>query len=230
MIEKPEKGITMIIQKYDFSRYDYTVQETEQYLCEVVKSKYGAMKTPHIFEALALAKRVHAPHLRDNNAPFIIHPMRVALMLAKLDNKTTSKVLVASLLHDTIEKSCLTDREIEQSFGSYVAKLVQSVTRRQNTSSLEEKREAKRQMWQEIMRSSHEVRTIKTLEDLDNMICWKAIPEGSPARRKIPRWLKEAQEMSLPLAHATNEQAYYFMQREIAYYVKQGYGDQPITK
>ena len=78
------------------------------------------------------------------------------------------------------------------------------------------------------MQASHEVRAIKIFEDLDNMICWKTIPPKNPVQKKIPRWLEEAREMSLPLAHATNLQAYNIMQQEYKYYVAQDYAAQPI--
>ena len=62
------------------------------------------------------------------------------------------------------------------------------------------------------MNNIHEIRAIKTFDALDNMMCWKSIPQEKIARKKIPRWLKEAKEMSLPLARATNIHAYNLMQ------------------
>src|SRR5205085_1163506 len=110
-----------------------------------------------------------------------------------------------------------------QKFDKYVAKLVKSVTNHYETKSLEDKMLAKRQNWEEAMQASHEVRAIKTFEALDNMICWKVIPEGSLCRKKFPRWLEQAREMSLPLAHATNMQAYHLMRQEYVHYVEQGF-------
>lgn len=61
---------------------------------------------------------------------------------------------------------------------------------------------------------------IKVCEDLDNMICWKSIPESAPGWKKIPRWLVEAEKMSLPLARITNSEVYNVMRQEYEYYVK----------
>lgn len=219
----------MITQECDFFRLDYTVDDTEEYLHKIVGSKYSDADASKIFEALTLAYHAHERQRRADCLPFIIHPMRVALMLVHFDRNITSRVFTAALLHDTLEDTNLAAWEIEARFGKYVAKLVQAVTRRHDTENLEEKRLAKLQNWQEVMLASHEVRVIKTFEDLDNMICWKAIPKESPDRRKIPRWLEEAREMSLPLAHATNMDAYNLMQREYLYYVECGYSVQPIT-
>src|SRR5579863_5304737 len=97
----------MIRQEYDLLRCNYTVEETETYLREVVNSQYAG-NASRIFDALAVAKKAHMSQLRDDYVPFIFHPMRVALMLAKYDNSTTSKVIVAALLHDLLEKTTMT--------------------------------------------------------------------------------------------------------------------------
>lgn len=219
----------MITQDYDFFQCTYTLETTQRYLEEIVCLNYSEVERTEIFKGLALAQEVHKVQVRCDNLPFIIHPMRVALMLTRFDGKIASKVFIAALLHDTIEDTYLSYREIEDLFGLYVAKLVSYVSRRHDTKSLQEKCEAKIQNWRQVMLNSHEVRAIKTFEDLDNIICWKAIPRDSIDQKKIPRWLTEAHELSLPLARATNLQVYRIMQQEIAYYDRLGYGLQPIT-
>src|SRR5207247_912653 len=125
----------------------------------------------------------------------------VALMLLNFAPDTISKVFIAALLHDTLEKTELAFLDIEDRFGRYVAKLVQILTRKHSDmQSSQQKTEAKRQNWLEVISSSHEARMIKICEDLDNMICWKNIPENKSSTNRLPRWLKEAKEMSLPLA------------------------------
>ena len=210
-------------QEYDFSDCNATAGYTEEYLCDVVRCKYDKVYASQIFKALDLARSAHEMQFRGDNIPFIIHPMRVALMFVQFDRNITSGVFIAALLHDVLEDTNITKFAIEEQFGKYVARLVQSVTRLYKTGELQEKQVAKRQNWEEIILEDHEVRAIKTFEDLDNMIAWKAIPPQSPVQQKIPRWLEEAREMSLPLAHATNLKAYKIMQQEYLYYVAQGY-------
>src|SRR5947207_2325392 len=214
----------------DFYRCDYTLDDITEYLHEVVKNKYNKTDALHIFEALALARYAHRKQFRSDNIPFIIHPMRVALMLVHFDRNITSKVFIAALLHDVLEDTSITEQEIEEKFGKYVARLVQSVTRHhKKTEGLQEKRADKRQNWEEIILDDHEVRAIKTFEDLDNMICWRTIPPKNPVQKKIPRWLEEVREMSLPLAHATNLQAYKIMRQEYKYHVAQDYAARSIV-
>lgn len=219
-----------MVHMYHYRQYNYTLEDTKGYLYKVVQSKYDVITARRIFDALTLAANVHAQQLRANNVPYVVHPMRVALMLMNFDGSVTSTTVIAALLHDTLEDTLLKSSEIEQKFGKYVTKLVQSVTIPYDTNAdPHEKCKAKREKWQELMLDSHETRAIKTFEDLDNMIGWKTIPEGNPLRNKIPRWLIEAQKLSLPLAHATNMKAYKLMQEEYAYYAKQAYAHQPIT-
>jgi len=212
--------------KYNVLYCGNRVEKTEEYLCTIVKEKYAQEHVRQILEALDMACCAHKDQLRCNGAPYIIHPMRVALMLLKFDKDAISKVFIAALLHDTVEKTDITLTKIEEQFGSYVAKLVRSVTRKHDERQCpQEKTEAKYQNWLEVISSSHEVRMIKVCEDLDNMICWKSIPESDPGWKKIPRWLMEAEKMSLCLARITNPEVYHVMRQEYEYYVEQGFAD-----
>jgi guanosine-3',5'-bis(diphosphate) 3'-pyrophosphohydrolase len=209
---------------YDVLNCDYTVEKTEEYLSMVVNEKYSGEQVRQILEALNMVRCAHNNQLRCNYAPYFIHPMRVALMLLKFDKNTISKVFIAALLHDTVEKTNIALSEIEEQFGGYVAKLVRSVTRKHDErQSPQEKDEAKCQNWLEVISSSHEVRMIKACEDLDNMICWKSIPASAPCRKKVQRWLNEAEKMSLPLARITNLEVYNVMRQEYKYYVEHDY-------
>lgn len=212
--------------KYNVLHCGYTVKETEEYLYTIVKEKYSEEQIQQILKALNLAQCAHKDQLRCNGTPYILHPMRVALMLLRFDKDTISKVFTAALLHDTVEKTNTPLSVIEEQFGSYVAKLVQSVTRKHDErQSPQEKTEAKWQNWLKVISASHGVRMIKVCEDLENMVCWKSIPESDPGWKKIPRWLGEAEKMSLLLARITNLEAYSVMRQEYEYHVKCVYGD-----
>lgn len=208
----------------DFFLSNCTLEDAQNYLQEIVNNKYNEADRVQIYEAYNLACNAHKKQLRSDNVPFIIHPIRVALMLVHFDRNITSKVFISALLHDVLEDTDLTKIVIEEKFGKYVARLVSSVTRRHKKSALpQEKLEDKRQKWEEIICNDHEVRAIKTFEDLDNILCWKTISAKNPDRINIHSLLKEAQEMSLPLARATNLQAYEIMQQECRYYDTQDY-------
>src|SRR5690349_18898102 len=100
--------------KYDVLNCDYTVEETQEYLRKVVNKKYSREQKREILNALDMAYRAHADQIRSNGQPYIHHPMRVALMLLRFDSDTISKVFIAALLHDTVEKTNLTFPKIEK--------------------------------------------------------------------------------------------------------------------
>ena len=216
--------------EYNTLRCDYTIKMTEDYFLTTVKEKYSPEHAQQIFAALDVARYAHKGQWRCNGEPYVVHPMRVALMLLHFNKRVISKVFIAALLHDTVEKTSITPSMIEEQFGSYVAKLVQSVTRKHNEEqSPQEKSEAKYQNWLQIMSGSHEVRMIKVCEDLDNMICWRSIPDNAPGWKKIPRWMSEAEGMSLRLARITDIEVYKVMQQEYQYYVESGFAHQATT-
>ena len=77
--------------------------------------------------AYAVADHWHAGQTRKSGAPYVTHPLAVAILLAEIGMDTTT--LVAALLHDTVEDTGLTIGEVKAEFGSEVAVLVDGVTK-----------------------------------------------------------------------------------------------------
>jgi GTP pyrophosphokinase len=77
--------------------------------------------------AYAVADRWHAGQTRKSGAPYVTHPLAVAILLAEIGMDTTT--LVAALLHDTVEDTGLTIGEVKAEFGAEVAVLVDGVTK-----------------------------------------------------------------------------------------------------
>lgn len=78
-------------------------------------------------EVLQFAKEKHAGQKRDNGVDYIVHPIRVAKLVDDYKGKYSSnrKVLfAAAVLHDTIEDTYTSYRELAERFGDYVASLV----------------------------------------------------------------------------------------------------------
>ncbi len=63
-----------------------------------------------------------------DGSPYINHPLEVAEMLANVAGVQDLNVLIAAVLHDTIEDTKTTSRELEEAFGSQVRLLVEEVT------------------------------------------------------------------------------------------------------
>ncbi|RWS10890.1 guanosine-3' [Dinothrombium tinctorium] len=60
--------------------------------------------------------------------PYINHPIGVANLLVTVGKVTDTEMLVAALLHDTVEDTSTTIDEVKQNFGESVANIVMQVT------------------------------------------------------------------------------------------------------
>src|ERR1017187_9393633 len=83
-----------------------------------------------VLAASAFAAHKHRDQRRKgaDASPYINHPIAVANVLANEANITDPTVLVAALLHDTIEDTKTTAEELEASFGREITKIVIEVT------------------------------------------------------------------------------------------------------
>ena len=84
----------------------------------------------------------HSTQRRKDSAktPYINHPIGVANILANEANVTDLEVLMAALLHDTVEDTECTFEEIQDNFGENVMKIVEEVTDDKNLPKMERKR------------------------------------------------------------------------------------------
>ncbi len=91
----------------------------------------GRKDTLEVSEAISLASKLHEGEYRKNNEPYIIHPLNVAIILAQMnaDNDT----LAAAVLHDTVEDTDITVKELRSLFNQKVAFLVDGVSKYRKT-------------------------------------------------------------------------------------------------
>ncbi len=78
---------------------------------------------------LAIEKMMalHAGQTRKGDgSPYSYHPLRVGLLAALYT--TDEDIVIAALLHDTLEDTAYTERELRQDFGDQVAELVLLLT------------------------------------------------------------------------------------------------------
>ncbi|MGI9056190.1 MAG: HD domain-containing protein [Pyrinomonadaceae bacterium] len=83
-----------------------------------------------LLQAASFAARKHISQKRKGNdaAPYINHPLEVANLLANVGKVEDFDILIAAILHDTVEDTETTKDEIEKLFGENVAKMVLEVT------------------------------------------------------------------------------------------------------
>ncbi|MGZ9167224.1 MAG: HD domain-containing protein [Anaerolineales bacterium] len=86
--------------------------------------------TGSILKALRFAAEKHSEQRRKNAkaSPYINHPIQVAEILWRVADVRDETLLIAAILHDTIEDTATTREEIESQFGADVLALVLEVT------------------------------------------------------------------------------------------------------
>jgi len=139
---------------------------------------------------------MHAEQKRESGEPYVTHPLNVALIAAQL--KLDMPSIVTCLLHDVVEDTSASLGEIEQLFGSEVARLVDGMTKvsKITFSSREEKQaENFRKM---IIAMGRDIRVvlIKLADRLHNM---RTLDHLSAERQE--EISRETMEIYAPLAH-----------------------------
>jgi len=89
-----------------------------------------AQEVTEICKAIDFAAEKHRLQTRKNKekTPYIVHLLGVTYNLMQIGDVREAPVIVASLLHDTVEDTQTTLSELETHFGKRVASLVQEVT------------------------------------------------------------------------------------------------------
>ena len=80
-----------------------------------------------IVDAFKFADDAHSGQLRFSGDPYIVHPLEVARMMAEMG--FDEEVIIASLLHDTVEDTGVTLQDIKKKFGAKIGELVDGVTK-----------------------------------------------------------------------------------------------------
>jgi len=147
-------------------------------------------------KAFNFALEAHKNQKRISGAPYVVHPVAVADILAEL--QLDSATIITGLLHDTIEDTKITYQVVLKEFGKEVADLVDGVTK---ISALEEKASENSQaenFRKLILATSKDIRVllVKLADRLHNMRTIDAFK--SEIKKK--RIAKETMEIYAPLA------------------------------
>lgn len=96
----------------------------------------------HLLSAIHFAAKKHRKQKRKNVEadPYINHPVEVAQLLANIGGVTDEVILIAAILHDTIEDTDTEPDEINDTFGPEVLSIVMEVTDDKNLLKAERKR------------------------------------------------------------------------------------------
>ncbi len=127
-------------------------------------------------EAASFAARKHTGQRRkgDDAAPYINHPLDVANLLANVGKIEDYDVLIAALLHDTIEDTETTEKEITEKFGATVCDYVLEVTDDKSLPKAERKQ-------LQIEHSAHISKGAKSIKLGDKISNIRDVTENPPA-------------------------------------------------
>ncbi|NOR55289.1 MAG: RelA/SpoT family protein [Sulfurovum sp.] len=100
----------------------HTIEEAKALLWELVPSPQ-----PETLKALELSLTAHDGQTRKSGEPYIVHPILVAAITAKISND--EMMVQAALLHDVVEDTSFTIEELEAIFGDDVAHMVEGLTK-----------------------------------------------------------------------------------------------------
>lgn len=92
-----------------------------------------------IEQAIIFAARAHKDQTRKStDIPYITHPFSVGMLLQK--ENCTDEVIAAGILHDTIEDTSTTYKELIEQFGVIVANLVRAASEHDKSLPWEERK------------------------------------------------------------------------------------------
>lgn len=149
------------------------------------------LKQAHLF-----SNEAHGSQRRIEGSPYIEHPLAVASILA--DMKMDVATIAAGLLHDTIEDTETTIKDIKDLFGKEIAFLVQGSTKLSKMEFMT-KEEAQAENFRKMLLAMSEdlrVILIKFADRLHNMRTLQHLPEN-----KQQRIASETLEIYAPIAN-----------------------------
>jgi (p)ppGpp synthase/HD superfamily hydrolase len=158
--------------------------------------KFSETEQETLKRAFAFARTCHDKQVRKGGTPFIVHPVRIANIISTEWSMREASIVAAALLHDVVEDTQTTIREVKDAFGDEIGKLVDGMTMWPGSETPEV-------YLKRVSRGPRELRIIKCADVLDNLRSW---PEcGTDAAEHLSRWWRQAHDFALPMAEDTVE-------------------------
>lgn len=101
--------------------------QTVDDLLDLIRAYSPSADLNLIRKAYEFSEKAHSGQIRRSGDPYILHPLGVAAILAELHLDVAT--IATGLLHDTVEDTHVTLKDIETGFGPTVAHLVDGVTK-----------------------------------------------------------------------------------------------------
>lgn len=120
-----------------------------------------------IDKAIKFTVRAHKNQVRktEKDIPYAYHPISVGFILREAG--FSEDVVIAGILHDTIEDTETNDQDIEENFGKKVRELVESVSEDKNLPY----EERKKRYLETVLAGTEETKAISIADSLQNLHC-----------------------------------------------------------
>ena len=158
------------------------------------------LKNPNNIEAIRAAyeyaKARHEGQFRKSRDPYIQHPLEVAYMLAEL--RVSPTTIVAGLLHDVLEDTDTSRKELTERFGTDVVNIVEGVTKIGQLKYMTKEKALARTHQKILLAMAKDIRVVlvKLIDRMHNM---RTLEFQTPEKQiKIA---KETMDLYAPLAH-----------------------------
>ncbi len=109
--------------------YAEMVDRQAMHVLEVMAERVGEDDIERLRRAYEFAKEAHKMQLRKSGAPYIMHPVAVAAIVAE-ELRLDANSVICAFLHDIVEDTDYTLDDIRDMFGGDVAFLVDVVTKK----------------------------------------------------------------------------------------------------
>lgn len=169
------------------------------FLAELEQYRPGTA-TDGLERAYRLAESAHGGQLRQSGEPYLTHPLAAAdILLDLLRRRADLTILIAALLHDTVEDTAAVSLEaLEKQFGAEVATLVDGVTKISDLPFRSPEVTQSENYRKMLLSMARDIRVIliKLADRLHNM---RTLDWLEPARRR--RIAQETLDIYAPIAH-----------------------------
>lgn len=165
-------------------------------LLERITSYFPNADLEFIKKAYEMSEKAHQGQIRRSGEAYISHPLSVAAILTEL--RLDLNTIATGLLHDTVEDTTLTLKDIETHFGKNVAALVDGVTKisQMNYKNTHAKQAENVRKMMVAMGKDVRVVIVKLADRLHNMRTLSHMPYAKQARIA-----EETLDIYAPLAH-----------------------------
>ncbi len=165
-------------------------------LVKCLKAQGGSYDEELIKRAFDYCVTMHAGQKRWTNEEYYIHPLSVAKIIISMG--LDSQSVAACLLHDVVEDTKATIKDIKDLFGDEVALLVDGVTKIGKISINSKEQEQAESLRKMLIAMGKDIRVIiiKLADRLHNMRTLDAIPEKKQREKSL-----ETLEIYAPIAH-----------------------------